>query len=576
MKLSSRMWMWLAVVGLSLASARSVRAETADPLRFVPDQANAIAKIEDPASAYETIYALPLVKELQKLDFTRDLYESTNFRRFQQLVSYFERELDCDKYELLDRLAGGGVVVAARLEKNPKVLAVVQAKDAKLLQKFVDVALTITEKELARQGVKVKPARKQYRNHMVVKFGDKLTVGIADSALLFASSPAVLKAAIDCSLDPQKADVTSLPALQQARKTLGRPLAWGWLHLEDLRKQPKVADGFKTALNQAILTFLVGGIVDVSSRAPFACGGIYHDKNEIRLTVKMDRGMKGMKTAALLLPENKEGSLPILRTPSTIASSSFYLDLGRLWDNRYKLLDKEQLKGLDKLEKNSGRFTAGIKLAKLLHGVGTHHRTLLGQPDLKTYKRTPKDRVPSFALVASLRDPKIGKSLETVIRGAALLGTFAIGMKMETEEIGSHKLTTYRFDESREFKQDKNSIRFNFSPCFARVGDQFMVASTVQLGRELIPAISKQQSKTYSTASCQSKVFGNAAANLARLFEDQLMTQAVLGQALSPKDARDQINKLIKIYGDLGVIDQTFNYSPDTFRYDLRFNLGKK
>ena len=44
----------------------------------------------------------------------QDYYDTTKVRRFFQLVTYFEKELGQDRMELIDKLTGGGVVLAAR------------------------------------------------------------------------------------------------------------------------------------------------------------------------------------------------------------------------------------------------------------------------------------------------------------------------------------------------------------------------------------------------------------------------------------------------------------------------------
>ena len=42
-------------------------------------------------------------------------------------------------------------------------------------------------------------------------------------------------------------------------------------------------------------------------------------------------------------------------------------------------------------------------------------------------------------------------------------------------------------------KDDVNDLRFNFSPCFCRVGNQYVVSSTLELCRELIDMLVKEQ-----------------------------------------------------------------------------------
>src|SRR5439155_2934696 len=108
----------------------SLRADgPKDPLRFVPKQAEVVAKIERPRALLEAIEKHETVQEALKISGIRELYDSTNLRRLYQLIAYFEKELGKDKLELLDALTGGGVVVAGKFSNPAGAMLVVQAKD---------------------------------------------------------------------------------------------------------------------------------------------------------------------------------------------------------------------------------------------------------------------------------------------------------------------------------------------------------------------------------------------------------------------------------------------------------------
>src|SRR5439155_8459556 len=127
--------------GCLLALVAPVRADTPDPLRLVPDAADFFVKIEQPSKVIDIPFSNPLFKQLQTLEAVREFYESTNYRRAQQMLAYFERCLGANRLELIDRLAGGGAVVAAKLGPNPApTLLVIQGKDEKLTQRFLTLA----------------------------------------------------------------------------------------------------------------------------------------------------------------------------------------------------------------------------------------------------------------------------------------------------------------------------------------------------------------------------------------------------------------------------------------------------
>src|SRR5260370_18266905 len=89
------------------------------------------------------------------------------------------------------------------------------------------------------------------------------------------------------------------------------------------------------------------------------------------------------------------------------------------------------------------------------------------------------------------------KSVSTVLRGAALLSsTTQTKLELAEEKHGDVTLVGYRFPDGGVYKPDVNDIRYNFSPCFVRVGNQFVLASTLELGHELVDLLQKETEGT--------------------------------------------------------------------------------
>src|SRR5262249_54929086 len=119
-----------------------LRAESPpSPLRLIPGDADLVLQAKSPRQLVETLLRLDYTKELQQLTVYKEVLESTQARRFLQMVSWFERELGASWPELLDRLGGGGAALASKLGENSPALLVVQGTDEKALQKFASLLL---------------------------------------------------------------------------------------------------------------------------------------------------------------------------------------------------------------------------------------------------------------------------------------------------------------------------------------------------------------------------------------------------------------------------------------------------
>ncbi len=570
---------WLAA-WLVLAASALVRADTPrDPLRLIPEQADFLVKVEQPRQLVEAITHLDLFKQVQSLEAVRELYDSTNVRRLLQLVAYFEKELGVGRLELLDRLAGHGAVLAVRFHPKPTpILFVVQGKDEALLRQFFKLALEVVEQELARQEAKDQPVKGRYRDLDTIRIGEKFHAAVAGSALLISNLEKGLHSGIDRHLANDQKSLADSSSVAEARKLVpAEALAWTWLNLETVRKAPAAKDVFTLPRNDPQLTVLFGGWLDVAGRSPFLCAALTPERPGFRLSVRMPRGREGMSEAlaAHVPPADQPGALPLLEPKGVLYSSSFFLNVSQFWEQRAKLFNDKQLKGLEEFNKNSGVFLAGTQFSKLLTQAGAQHRLVVANSAKSSYKTVPAQRIPAFAAVIDMREPDaFARSMEAILRAAALLGTTQVKLKLVEEKHGARTLVGYRFAEDVPSKGDVNQIRFNFSPCFVRVHKYFLVSSTLELGHELIDLLeqeAKEPPAKASAASERSRLYASGGAELLRDNEDVIIAQTILGQALAPPAAKEQVRTLIDLVRRLGVVQLEERYGAQDFRYDIRW-----
>jgi hypothetical protein len=548
----------------------------------MPDQADLLVQIEQPRQLIEAFTTLEQIKQLQKLDAVQELYTSTNYRRFFQLVGYFEKQLGHPWPELLDRLAGGGAVLGIKFAPDPApALLVIQSKDEELLQRFVKLGLEVVEQELARQEAKQRIEKGTYRDIQTIRIGKEFHAAVAGSALLISNVETALHHGIDLHRDGDKKSMARLAKLAEARKVLpAGALASLWVNLEPVHESPQAKPLFEQPNNQPILTVLFGGWLDVARRSPSLCAGFYHQKGSFLTTVRMPRGREGMPVAlaAHLPPPDFTGVLPLLEPKGVLYSTSYFLDVSKFWEHRAQLLNPKQLKDLEEFDRNSARFLAGSQLSKLLAQTGARQRIVVSNQAKSGYKKAPGQPIPSFAHVVELREPEsFGKSMEIIVRAAALLAGTQVSLKLIEEKHGDYTIIGYRFPEDGVFKNDVNEIRFNFSPCFVVVGDQFIASSTLELCHELIDLVKKEQraGKKGSATAARSRLYAEGGAAALQVAEEQLIAQAILGQALAPDQAREQVHAFVDWVRHLGTLQIETGYGEKDFWYDLRVQLGK-
>jgi hypothetical protein len=587
---------------LALALTTTARADSpANPLRFLPDRADVVVQVEQPRRLIEGAGRIDLLKELTKFDAVREVLDSTNARRAKQLLGYVEKQMGAGYLDIVDRLAGGGIAAGVSLTDDlGAAVVVIQSKDEAFLKRYLKLALEVIDQELTRLDVKERPAKGTYNGIETLRFGD-LHAAVVGSALVLSNKEKALHRAIDTGHAGGKDSLARLAALRDGKRLLpDRPLAWVWLNTQRVGKLPQVQAVFaaedapakkddpqkkeppkkKQQANGGSIGLFFGPWVDAAYKSPFVCAGLFQEGNSYLLTLRVPKGRdaRNPHEAVHVPPEGETGVYPLLEPKGVLFSESFYLDLGNYWERREELLGKQGAKQLDDFNKNSGRFLLGAKVSELLTTVGTHHRVVVASPAPSGYKTKPNQGIPAFAAVSTMRDPAFAKKVDSLLRSASVLANTQVKVKLTEEMVGPVKLIGYRFPEDGKFPNDVNNIRFGFSPCFARVGNYFFVASTIELGRELIPMLEKEGQAPVrgdSATTVHSKLYSTGVAAALRSNEDQLLTQTVLGLALAPEEARAQVRALIDLVNRLGYMDLTTFYGPREFHYDLRLTLGK-
>ena len=79
----------------------------------------------------------------------------------------------------------------------------------------------------------------------------------------------------------------------------------------------------------------------------------------------------------------------------------------------------------------------------------------------------------------------------------------------------------------------------------------------------------------YHASTLRAKAYSSGAAAGMRNAEDQLTTQAILGQALAPKAAHDEVRALIDFVEQLGSLQMQTHYGANAFHVDFQLKLGR-
>jgi len=569
---------------LYLALLAAARGETPpDPLRLIPVQADFLIEVEQPRRLLETLTNHPLVKQLQAIDAIRELYQSTNVRRLYQLLAHVEKQLGVDRMEMLDRLSGGGAVLGVKIEgPSPPFLLVVQSKDEQMLRRLVGLALDLVEQELARQESSERIERESYRGIEGVRVGENLHVTVLGSALVFSNQANALHQAVDLHLDNAQKSMRQVASVSEARAILGPDtLTWAWLNLESIRRLPGAKDTIELPGSQPILTVLFGTWLDQIRRAPFACAALSANDRDLALSIRTPRGRESLpaELATHVPPADQPGSRPLLEPKDVLFSTSYYLDIAKFWELRAKLFNEKLVRRFEEFDKSPPKFLSAFQFSNLAAQAGTYQRFVAAQQTKSGYTIAPGQAIPAFAFILEMREPEVfRKKAELALRTAALAATTQFKLQLVEEKHGDSVIVGYRFPKDGIFPQDAANIRFNFSPAFVAVGNQFILSSTIEFCHELVELLGKEAKESTlgcSPALVRTQIYGSGGASVLEAFRDQLFTQTILDQAIPPEKAKEQVRAFTDWVRHLGVVRFEENYGPRDFRYDIHWNWAQ-
>jgi hypothetical protein len=391
----------------------------------------------------------------------------------------------------------------------------------------------------------------------------------------------VLNLALDLHLGQAKKSLSSNDDVAAARKLAGADsVAWMWLNLQSLHNAKETKDLFNLPRNEATQTILNGGILDVARRSRFVAGGLVFGPHGFVLRFKMPAGREGLpaELAAHVPANGSPGSRPLLEPKDVVLSSTYYFDPSKFWEHRKKLFTEPDVKTFEQFDKNSAKFLAGSPFSKLLGMAGPYQRFVVAHQTRPAYATAPGLPIPAFALIIEMREPEaFSKRMDTTLRAAALLATTQVKLKLVEENFRDVKITAYRFPEDATVKFDVNNLRFNFSPSFVLVGNQFVVSSTVELCRELVELLQREaklEANGGIPSTAQTRVYGRGGAAFAAAFKDRLFTNAILDQAIPPHQAEEQVRQFIALVERLGMLRFQTTYGPADFCYEVSLELS--
>jgi hypothetical protein len=551
------------------------------PTQWIPDNAILCVEISKPKVLIEMLTNEPAFDALKKLPIYQNRGTNPGFNDFLAGVTFLEAALETPWNEALPALTGGGITLAVCPEDI--VILIVDAEDAKLLERLHKLVLTLNESDnggpvsaeyLGVTGWSLKEGQGAY--------------AVIDQRLIFSNKPEGLKTVLELrSQTDQDKLASNARYCAAAKATASNAVGKIYADLALLKQIPDLAAALDQGKSNPLTALLFAGIIESIRNSTWLSVGLQAEDDTLTFKAHLDgRNLDLKDSAGLILPGKPgEGALPNLSVPRGIASLSFYRDLFRFYGAKDELFP-ERTSGLIFFENMMGIFFSGRDLTdEVLAETLPDIRFVVAQQQYDPAEGTPKVQFPAFGLVLRLRNEQhFDIVAEEAWQKAIGLVNFTRGQQgmpgliIDRPVHKGTKFTVAYFSNTASDTDANQDARFNFRPAIAMPHNYLILSSTDGLARDLIDAVNNEaqqatQSKTQNHTLAE--LNGRTLASILQANYDAMVRQNMVEKGNTEAEAKSSTDMLITLAQFVDSIklsigtDQTLTQAG----LELQFNL---
>lgn len=350
-------------------------------------------------------------------------------------------------------------------------------------------------------------------------------------------------------------------------------------------------------LDNGVLSLLFGGYLELAGNSAYLGSTIDISENGVRWRTAV-AGDAGQLDAAhrpfVIDGETARAGVPSL--DSRLNGFSLTRDFAGWYRNRESLLDAKLLPGFDKFETGLATFLPGKDFGEDVLPLLGQRLTILTAPQSFAHlKGKPGVQLPGFAILLDLAKPAEANDLLTLVF-QTVIGISNLQAMQEGRQpfvMTSESYHDVQIAYAKYLKQpagDTLPISANFQPASARVGNRFVISTSIAMCRQMIdilqsgpteaatsPAPPATRTDTATNSSGVRDVYFDispaVAADLLEANTPVLQAQS-LQQGKSAEQSAREIGVLLQLLRQLTPI--TFTSTRRADRWELELNVGWK
>lgn len=581
---------FLLLAAILTGICRNSSADDRSAAEVLPPSVVLFAEIPNPGGITQEFRGHPLVREIRNHEAWKKVTSSPDFAKAMIGVALLEFKLGMTWQKALATLTEGGVALGVDAESKGVVI-LSRSRDSAGLTKIVDSLVQMARDDARGKGKSDPIKTLDYRGVTVFQ-AQGFGFAQVDSWLAIGNESELGKEVIDRILDGNSESLATNEAFLAARREAGSgtdrgpPSAWAYLNLDVIRKRHPNHRMFSGRADDPAGEVLVGGILEVLSRAPSLLAEVRAARTELELRVSapFERNQVGENREHYFGPQGTGGAAPVPEVPNLLLSMTTYRDLSAMWLRAGELFPERVVDKMAEAESNLTTLFSGRDFGEeVLGSVEPQIQLLVARQQYGAGGRpVPAIQLPAFALVFRLKNPetswadlrRIFQSLIGFLNVAgAQNGNPQLDILRETVENGEIVSATFVRPTDAN-PRDPVTVHYNFSPTVASSGRRFILSSTRTLALDILNAPEPSAGDDQSAVNTQWRMNVSELKGILDANREHLIAQNMLEKGHGRSQAEQEVDTLVALLGLVRSADLTLAAGKERLSFKVRLDAA--
>ena len=549
--------------------------------KYFPATTAIYMEFNRPDQLVEKIATHSIVEYVANIKQVKDLVRSPQFAMALLAKGMIEAKIEEPLLDAIKTSVAQGLVLGVDTETNG-VAILMKSKDEAKLRRLLGTLLNVASMAADKEGKKDPFKKQKYRDAVAAEF-DGFLIARYESWFVISNKPKLAQKIVDSLIDGPESSLSKQPWFQDAQKQHHDSDAWAAVDLETLRTAGVAKDLFRGKTDNPGAELILGGVLDALKHAPVAVGQLNLNRDlEISFSVPFETKWAS-KARSFFFGQQMDGVAPTPLLPNDmIANLVSYRDVADWWLSKEDLFEENVIASLAQADSQLSTIFSGMDFGEDVLGSLQPGLQIVVAENSFDEKYVPDVKLPAFALVGKLKDPKkMQRKLKIAFQSVIGFANINLGMNgqpqldLETESIGESKISAaqYFYDDDVE----EGLLLFNFSPTIAFQGSYLIVSSDRELAVELAGVAKDREGSEHLDEPTNTKMNLDIAmlSRILKANRESLVTQNMLEDGKTKQESEETIEVLLSIVDLFKDGNLDFRVKEDEMRLDIRLTVDE-